>query len=62
MGGRVRGDEPVDPQTAWILGLLSMLAVLLYFHQKTGDLRYSFMVSLIWGKILAGVYWLLAFS
>ncbi|MEB3778886.1 MAG: hypothetical protein GSR85_01445 [Desulfurococcales archaeon] len=52
----------MDPQTAWILGLLSMLAVLLYFHQKTGDLRYSFMVSLIWGKILAGVYWLLAFS
>ena len=49
----------MDPQQAWTLGLLSMLLVFLYFHHKTGDLRYSFMVSLVWGKVLAGVYWLL---
>ena len=49
----------MDPRAAWLLGLLSMLAVFLYFHHKTGDLRYSFMIALLWGKVLATIYWLL---
>ena len=40
----------VDPQQAWLFGLASMLLAFLYFHHKTGDLRYSFMVSLVWGS------------
>ena len=49
----------MDPRTAWVYGLLSMLAVFLYMHWRTGDLRFSFMAALAWGKVLAGVYWLL---
>ena len=49
----------MDPQQAWLYGLATMLAVLIYFHWRTGDLRYSFMVSLLWGKVLAAVYWVL---
>ena len=49
----------MDPRTAWLYGLGGMLLVFLYFHYRTGDLRYSFMISLIWGKITAGVYWVL---
>jgi len=49
----------MDPQTAWLLGLFSMLIVLLYAWHRMGDLRTSFMVSLLWGKVLSGAYWLL---
>ena len=49
----------MDPRTAWVLGLFSMLAVLLYTYHRTGDLRLSFMASLLWGKVLSGAYWLL---
>ena len=51
---------PVDvsPRLAWLLGLLSMLAVFLFFSRSHG-VRYAFMLSLLWGKILAGIYWLL---
>jgi len=49
----------VDPQTTWLFGLGSMLLVFLYFHFRTGSIRYSFMVSLLWGKILAGTFWVL---
>lgn len=37
----------VTPQQAWLLGLASMLLVFPYFHHKTGDIRYSFMASLV---------------
>lgn len=49
----------VDPQTAWLFGLASMILAFLYFHWRTSDIRYSFMVSLVWGKVLAAVYWVL---
>ena len=51
---------PVDvsPRLAWLLGLFSMLAVFLWFSRQHG-VRYAFMLALLWGKILAGVYWLL---
>jgi len=49
----------VTPREAWLLGLAMMLAVFLYMHWRTSDIRYSFMASLAWGKVLAGVYWIL---
>ncbi len=49
----------MDARTAWVLGLLSMLAVLLYVYRHTRDLRLAFMASLLWGKVLSGAYWLL---
>ena len=49
----------MDPRTAWVYGLGTMLLTFLYFHYRTGDLRYSFMVSLLWGKVLAGVFMIL---
>ena len=49
----------VGPRAAWLVGLSSMLLVFIYFHWRTGSLRFSFMVSLVWGKVLAGVYWVL---
>ena len=48
----------VSPQLAWLLGLLSMLAVLLYFSRSHG-LRAAFLLALVWGQVLAGVYWVL---
>jgi len=48
-----------DPGLAWLLGLALMTLVFLYFHHKTGDLRYSFMLALVWGKVLAAIYWVL---
>ena len=48
----------VSPQTAWLVGLLSMLAVFLYFSRSYG-LRAAFLIALVWGKLLAGVFWLL---
>ena len=51
---------PVDvsPRIAWLLGLFSMLAVFLFFSRSHGA-RYAFMLSLLWGKVLAAVYWVL---
>ena len=49
----------MDPKTAWTIGLLSMLAVFIYFYHAKHGLRYAFIVSLLWGKVLAGVYWVL---
>ena len=49
----------MDPQTAWVLGLFSMLIVLLYAWHRTGELRLAFMASLLWGKVLSGAYWVL---
>ena len=40
----------MDPQQAWTLGLLSMLAMFLYLHSKSNDLRYSLRISLLWGQ------------
>jgi len=48
-----------DPAQAWLLGLGLMTLVFLYFHHKTGDLRYSFMLALVWGKVLALILWAL---
>ena len=48
----------VSPQTAWLIGLLSMLAVFLWFSRSHG-LRAAFLLSLLWGKLLAGVFFLL---
>ncbi len=48
----------VSPQLAWLLGLFSMMIVFLYFSRSHG-LRAAFLLALIWGKILAGVYWVL---
>jgi len=52
----------VDAGTAWLAGLAMMLAVFLYFHHRSGSVRYAFMVSLLWGKILAAAYWVLGFD
>lgn len=49
----------MDPGTAWVLGLFSMMIVLLYAWHRTGGLRLAFMASLLWGKVLSGAYWLL---
>ena len=49
----------MDPQQAWLYGLATMLLVFIYFHYRTNDIRYSFMASLLWGKILAGIFWVL---
>ncbi len=49
----------MDPATAWVLGLFSMLFLLVYAWHRTGDLRLAFMASLLWGKVLSGAYWLL---
>ena len=46
----------VSPQLAWLVGLLSMLAVFIYFSRQYG-LRAAFLLSLVWGKLLAGVFW-----
>ena len=48
----------VSPQLAWLVGLLSMLAVFIYFSRSHG-LRGGFLLSLVWGKILAGVFLIL---
>ncbi len=48
----------VSPQLAWLLGLLSMLAVFLWFSRSHG-LRAAFLLALVWGKVLAGVFWVL---
>ncbi len=48
----------VSPQLAWLIGLLSMLAVFLWFSRSHG-LRGGFLLSLVWGKMLAGVFFLL---
>ena len=48
----------VSPQLAWLLGLLSMLVVFLWFSRSHG-LRAALLLALLWGKILAGVYWVL---
>ena len=48
-----------DPAQAWLLGLALMTLVFIYFYHKTGDLRYSFMLALVWGKVLALILWAL---
>ena len=48
----------VSPQTAWLVGLLSMLAVFLWFS-RSYELRGGFLLALVWGKLLAGVFFLL---
>ena len=48
----------VSPQLAWLVGLLSMLAVFLWFSRSHG-LRAAFLIALLWGKILAGVFLIL---
>ncbi len=48
----------VSPQLAWLLGLFSMMIVFLYFSRSHG-LRAAFLLALGWGKVLAGVYWVL---
>ena len=48
----------LTPQAAWLIGLLSMLAVLLYYSRNYG-LRGAFLLALVWGKILAGVFYIL---
>ena len=48
----------LSPQAAWLVGLISMLTVLLYFSRSYG-LRGAFLLALVWGKILAGVFYVL---
>jgi len=48
----------LSPQAAWLVGLISMLAVLLYYSRSYG-LRGAFLLALVWGKILAGVFYIL---
>ena len=48
----------LSPQAAWLVGLMSMLAVLLYYSRSYG-LRGAFLLALVWGKILAGVFYVL---
>ena len=48
----------VSPQLAWLAGLFSMLAVFLYFS-RSHSLRGAFLLALLWGKIVAGVFWVL---
>ncbi len=40
---------------AWLAGLFSMLAVFLFFSRSHG-VRYAFVLGLLWGKVVAGVY------
>ena len=49
----------MDVRLAWVIGLVTMLAVFIYFYHVKHSLRYAFIVSLLWGKVLAGVYWVL---
>ncbi|MEB3765267.1 MAG: hypothetical protein GSR77_03780 [Desulfurococcales archaeon] len=46
------------PQLAWLIGLLSMLVVFLWFSRSYG-LRPAFLIALVWGKLLAGVFFIL---
>ncbi|MEB3760301.1 MAG: hypothetical protein GSR81_05575 [Desulfurococcales archaeon] len=48
----------VSPQLAWLIGLLSMLVVFLWFSRSYG-LRPAFLIALVWGKLLAGVFFIL---
>ena len=45
----------VSPRLAWLASLFSMLAVFLFFSRGHG-VRYAFMLSLLWGKVVAGVH------
>ena len=49
----------MDPQTVWLFGLASMLALFIIIYYKESKLRLALVYSLLWGKILATVYMLL---
>ena len=44
---------------AWLIALASMSLLMLLMFWKTGKFRQGLLVSLLWGKLLAGVYYLL---
>ncbi len=44
---------------AWIVALASMSILLLLTYWKMGKFRQGLLISLLWGKLLAGVYYIL---
>jgi hypothetical protein len=44
---------------AWVLALASMTAVLLAVYRMEHSLRKGILASLLWGKAIAGIYYLL---
>lgn len=49
----------MDPGVAWFFGLLSMLTVFIVLYRMGEGLQKSLLFALIWGKIYAGVMWVL---
>lgn len=49
----------MDPRLAWLIGILTMLAVFIFVYSRTNSLRMGFIVSLVWGKIVTGIFWAL---
>jgi len=47
----------LDPAQAWLLGLMSMAAIFLTVYYREGVAQRALLYSLLWGKILAGVFW-----
>ena len=49
----------MDPGIAWTAGIVTMLALFIIVYWREGKLRLALVYALVWGKILATVYWLL---
>ena len=47
----------MDPAEAWLFGLMSMAAIFLAVYYREGVAQRALLYSLLWGKILAGVFW-----
>lgn len=49
----------MDPGSAWLVGLVSMLVLFFAIYWKEGKLRQALIYALLWGKLLATVFWVL---